>query len=144
MTFIQPTIQQFKEEFFRDFPFGKDPNTSILDIDIQKAFNRTNVNFNTSFFADQTSYAIGFLLLSAHFLVLNIRSSSQGLSGQYNFLQAGKGAGSVNESFSIPQRILDNPEFSMLAKTNYGAQYLFLLLPQLSGQIFTVHGHTKP
>lgn len=108
------------------------------------SYTYTNVNFNPGFFADQGSYTLGYLLLSAHYLVLNVRQSSQGLSGQFNFTQSGKGAGSVNEAFAIPQRILDNPEFAMLAKTNYGAQYLMLLLPQLSGQMFNVYGTTLP
>lgn len=128
----------------RDFLYGTDPNRSILDQDIMNSYTYTNVNFNPGFFADQGSYTLGYLLLSAHYLVLNVRQSSQGLSGQFNFTQSGKGAGSVNEAFAIPQRILDNPEFAMLAKTNYGAQYLMLLLPQLSGQMFNVYGTTLP
>lgn len=83
-------------------------------------------------------------LLSAHYLVMNLRSSSQGINGQYNFLQVSKGVGSVNESFSIPERITNNPYFSMLTKTNYGQAYLQLLLPQLTGQIYVVAGTTLP
>lgn len=142
--FSNPSIADFKAQFIRDFPYGDDPKTNIVDGDISNAFKYTNVNFNPSLFADQTSYTLGYLLLTAHYLVLNIRQSSQGISGQFNFTQASKGAGSVNEAFSIPQRILDNPEFAMLAKTNYGAQFLMLVLPQLSGQIFSVHGSTRP
>lgn len=147
--FIQPTVSDFKTQFFRDFPY-QDPalppnlDAFIQDQDITNAFTATNVNFNQGLFADQPSYSLGYLLLSAHYLVLNIRQSSQGLSGQFNFTQASKGAGNVNEAFSIPQRILDNPEFAMLAKTNYGAQFLLLILPQLSGQIFNVYGSTRP
>jgi hypothetical protein len=77
-------------------------------------------------------------------LVLNIRSSSQGINGQFNFLQQTKSVGAVSEGFAIPQRILDNPYFSMLTKTNYGAEYLQLLLPQLAGQMFVVAGTTLP
>lgn len=144
MAFINPTIADFKTYFVRDFPYGTDINTSVLDADISKAFTMTEVNFNTQLFADQSAYNNGYLLLSAHYLVMNLRASSQGINGQFNFLQAGKGAGSVNETFAIPQRILDNPEFSILAKTNYGLQYLFLILPQLTGQIYTVCGWTSP
>lgn len=144
MSYTPPTIADFKAQFVRDFPYGVNPQTSILDQDIFNAFTYVNVNFNAGLFQDQASYALGYNLLAAHYLVLNIRQSSQGLSGQFNFTQVSKGAGSVNEAFSIPQRILDNPEFAMLAKTNYGAQFLMLILPQITGQIFNVLGSTRP
>lgn len=142
--FFNPTVAEFKHHFFRDFPYGEDPNTSILDRDIENAFTYTDVNFNPALFADQKSFSLGYNLLSAHYLVMNIRQSSQGLSGQFNFTQQSKGAGAVNEAFAIPQRILDNPEWAMLAKTNYGAQFLLLVLPQMAGQIYTVVGSTRP
>lgn len=142
MAFTNPIVSDFKSFFVRDFPYGTDPNTTIIDQDISNAMLYTNVNFNPGLWADQTSYSLGYNLLTAHYLVLNIRASSQGISGQYNFLQQSKGSGSVNEAFAIPQRILDNPTFSMLTKTNYGAQYLQLLLPQLAGQVYSVFGRT--
>ena len=144
MPFTNPSIQDFKDFFVRDFPYGIDPQTSIVDGDISKAYQETNINFNQDFWADQTGYTTGYLYLSAHYLVTNIRASSQGIVGQYNFNESSKSVGSVSESFSIPQRILDNPEFSMLTKTNYGAKYLYFVLPQLSGQMFSVHEMTKP
>lgn len=144
MGFNNPVVSDFKSQFVRDFPYGVDPNTSVLDSDINYAFQMTNVNINPGLFPDQGTYTLAYNLLSAHYLVMNLRSSSQGINGQYNFLQAGKGAGSVNESFSIPERILANPYWSMLTKTNYGALYLQLLLPQLAGQTFSVHGTTLP
>lgn len=119
-------------------------NTQVLDQDITSSFMSTNVNINQALFPDQSTYTLGYLLLSAHYLVMNLRQSSQGINGQYNFLQASKGVGSVNESFSIPQRVLDNPYWTMLTKTNYGSSYLQLLLPQLAGQAYTVIGTTLP
>lgn len=142
--YLNPTIAQFKTQFTRDFPYGTDPLISILDQDIANAFNYVNVNFSQDFWADQTSFYLGYNLLAAHFLVLNIRQSSQGILGQYNFNESSKSAGSVSQAFSIPQRILDNPEFAMLTKTNYGAQFLFLILPQLAGQMFNAFGTTLP
>lgn len=120
------------------------PNTQILDQDITSSFLSTNVNINPGLFPDQGTYTLAYLFLSAHYLVMNIRQSSQGINGQYNFLQASKGVGSVNESFSIPERIMANPYWAMLTKTNYGQSYLQLLLPQLAGQFYTVMGTTLP
>lgn len=144
MAFSNPSVADFKSFFDRDFPYGTDMATSVLDSDITKAFVMTNVNFNPDFFADQGSYNVGYLLLSAHYLVMNLRASSQGMNGQFNFLQNSKAVGQVSEGFAIPQRILDNPEWAILMKTNYGAQYMQLILPQLSGQIFIAYGSTRP
>lgn len=144
MAYINPSVADFKAYFYRDFPYGTDPNTSVLDQDITSSFLSTNFNINQGLFPDQGSYNLGYLLMSAHFLVMNLRQSSQGINGQFNFLQASKGVGSVNEAFSIPQRILDNPLWSMYTKTNYGAQFMQLVLPELSGQISNVFGTTRP
>lgn len=142
MAFNAPTVQDFKDYFFRDFPYGTDLDTSVLDADITKAYGQTNFNFNPGLFSDQQNYTIGYLLLAAHFLVIDLRMSSQGISGRYSWVQASKSVGSVSESFSIPQRILDNPELAMLSQTNYGAKFLQLILPQLAGQIYSVFGGT--
>lgn len=142
--FSNPSVADFKSYFDRDFPFGEDIETEIRDQDISKAFTMTNVNFSQCLWADQGSYTVGYLLLSAHYLVMNIRASSQGINGQFNFLQNSKAVGSVSEGFAIPQRVLDNPDWAVLMKTNYGAQYLQLILPQLAGQMFAVAGSTRP
>lgn len=135
------SVLQFQQEFFpRDFPYGTDINTSVLDSDISKAFTYTNMNINQTLFPDQGSYNLGYALLSAHYLVTNLSASSQGKNGQYAFLEQSKGVGGINQAFAIPQRILDNPYWSMLSKTEYGAEYISLLLPQLSGQMFSVFG----
>lgn len=143
MAYTNPSVAAFRGYFSRDFPYGTDPETSVLDADIAKAMQLTNINFNPCFWANQSSYDVGYFLLSAHYLVMNLRASSQGINGQFSFLEQSKSVGSVSQSFAIPQRILDNPNFSILTKTNYGAAYLELIIPQLSGQVFTVVGRTR-
>jgi hypothetical protein len=144
MSYTSPTVAQFKAQFTRDFPFGTDPQVAVLDTDIGTAITLTDYNINQGLWPDQTSFNLGFLYLTAHYLTMNLRNSSQGLNGQFNFLQQNKSVSQVAEAFGIPQRILDNPLLSMLCKTNYGAMYLQLVLPQLTGQTFTVCGRTKP
>jgi len=117
---------------------------SVLQTDITNAFNMVDITINQGMWGTQTSYTFAYNLLAAHFLVLNLRNSSQGINGQYNWAQQSKGVGPANESFAIPQRILDNPDFMQYTKTSYGALYLQLVWPQLSGQTFTVCGMTKP
>lgn len=142
MAFNNPAVADFKSLFFRDFPFGTDVNVAILDQDVSNSFVKTNIGINPDLWDDQASYTLGYLLLSAHNLVMTLRASSQGINGQFNWAQNNKSVGAVSEGFAIPQRILDNPEFMMLSKTNYGAEYLQLLLPKLVGQIFGVCGST--
>jgi hypothetical protein len=145
--FQNPSVAEFKTQFTRDFPYGGasgDPNVAVLDSDIASAFQLVNVNINPGLFQNQSSYQIAYLYLAAHYLVMNLRASSQGINGQFNFLQSGKGVGSVSESFSIPERILENPRWSILTKTNYGAQYLSIIIPQMAGQMFVAHAQTNP
>ncbi len=144
MAYNNPSVSDFKVYFTRDFPYGTDQETSVLDTDIAKAFGQTNMGLNPALFSNQAAYTIGYLLLSAHWLVIDLRASSQGINGQFSFLESSKSAGSVSQSFAIPQRVLDDPYMAMLAKTNYGAKYLQLLLPQLAGQMFIAYGSTRP
>lgn len=143
MAYQNPSVADFKSYFDRDFPYGTDMETEVMDSDITKSFQLTNINFNAGLWPNQASYTVGYLLLSAHYLVMNLRQSSQGLNGQFSFLEQSKSVGSVSQAFAIPQRVLDNPDWSVLMQTNYGAQYLQILLPQLCGQIATVFGRTR-
>lgn len=144
MAYNNPTIAEFKAYWFRDFPYGSDPATSVLDADIVKAFGQTNVNLNQNLFSSQEDYTIGYMLLAAHFLVIDLRMASQGIAGAYSWVTTSKSVGSVSEAFQIPERIMNNPEFAMLAQTNYGAKYLQLLLPRLTGQMWNAYGSTRP
>lgn len=146
MAYTNPDIVSFKDNFARDFQYSNDnaDQSKVMDIDIQKGLNAATGFVNQGFFASQALYDTGYLNLAAHFMVINLRASSQGIAGKYTWLDSSKGAGSVSEGISIPQRILDNPELSMLAQTNYGALYLQQIFPYLIGQIFTVAGYTNP
>lgn len=144
MAYTAPTISDFKTRFARDFPFGIDPDTQILDSDITTAYGMVDVQINEGLFGTQGFYTQGYLLLAAHYLVLNIRASSQGINGQYNFLQNSKGVGAASEGFAIPQRFMDSPVLAMLVKTHYGALYVQMILPQLTGAVYSVCGGTLP
>lgn len=144
MAFTNPTVADFKTRFYRDFPYGTDPEVAILDQDIAVAFQDTNLNFETNMWPDQATYTNAYLFMSAHYLVMNIRSSSQGINGQFQFNQQSVSAGPVSESFAIPQAILNHPIYGMYAKTNYGQRFLQYLLLNSVGQMFTVPGRTKP
>lgn len=144
MAYTRPTVADFKAYFSRDFPYNADPNIGITDADITKAQGEANFNINEGLFSSQANFNIGFNYLTAHYLTVDIKASSQGIYGSFNWPEQSKSVGSVSQSFSIPQRILDNPMFSFYTTSPYGAKYLNLILPQLSGQIFTVAGRTLP
>lgn len=142
--FQNPSIQDFKNYFSRDFPYGIDPELNIVDQDIANAFMFC-YDINQNLFSTQENYTLGFLLLAAHNLVLSIRQSSQGLSSGFgNWNETSKGVGGINQSFSIPQPIIDNPSFSHFNTTLYGQRYFSLIYNATIGYMYSVEGQTKP
>lgn len=144
MALLNPSVADFKAYFRRDFPYGVGIGDFVEDEDIVKAMQSTNATINQTLFLKQASYTLAYMDLSAHFLVTQLRASSQGINGQYSFLQTGRSAGPTSESSQLPQQILDDPNWSMYCKTNYGASYVFQILPRVRGAMFSAHGHTKP
>jgi hypothetical protein len=144
VAFTNPSVTDFKSFFVRDFPYSNTDLTTVQDVDVSNALIEMSVNINPGLFANQQAYTLGALNLGAHYLVTNLRNSSQGISGQFNWLESSKGVSSVSEGFSIPQRILDNPLLAMLTKTTYGAKYLAQVLPMLGGAMFTTFADANP
>lgn len=142
MAYTVPTASDFKAHFTRDFPYGS-TDTTVMDSDITKAIAEAAVNFNESLWESQAVFTLAYLYLTAHYLVTDLRASSQGIAGSYSWLTGSKSVGSVSEGFSIPQKILDNPHLAMLSKTNYGAKFLSLALPRLVGNVVHVAGETQ-
>lgn len=143
MAYTYPTVNDFKNYFTRDFPYGSDPDTSVLDSDISKAQGEAMFNFNASLASSQAKFDILFNYLTAHYLCIDLRAASQGIQGTYEWVQTSKSVGSVSEGLQVPDRIMANPEFAMLSKTTYGGKFLQLVLPSLSGQMFSVYGGTR-
>ena len=136
-----PTVSEFKAQFTRDFPYGTSSD-SVLDSDIVKAISQADFIVNESLFSDETKFKFAFNYLAAHYLVTNLKASSQGLNGGFSWIESSKSVGSVSQSFNIPPAILSNPILSLIAKTNYGAMYLSLVLPLTYGQVTSVSGGT--
>lgn len=142
MAYTNPNVADFKAYFNRDFPYGNADLTTVQDVDINKGLTTQQNLINPCLFNNQNNYTQGALLLAAHFLVLNLRASSQGIAGKWDWLTSAKSVGPVSSAFSIPERLLENPELAILASTTYGTQYLFMVLPALTGQMFAVAGST--
>lgn len=143
MSYTPVTVDDFKSRFARDFPFG-DNASVVMDSDITNALNMAGVNFNEALWDTQATFAQMYLLLAAHFLVLSIRASSAGLNSQFSGLTASKGVGNVNEAYVIPDRVKNSPFLMGLYSTDYGAQYVTLLWPVLTGNVATIRGNTTP
>lgn len=144
MAFNAPDTAAFKAYFNRDFPYGADIAQNVLDQDIVNALATTAARFNSELWSSQDKYTLGYLLLTAHNLVMAIRASTQGIAGTGSWLETSKAVGSVSQGFTVPQRILDNPSLAILSKTQYGMRYLELVLPLITGPMFTSEGFTKP
>lgn len=138
--YTDPTLSDFKAYFNRDFPYGNADLTTVNDVDIGKALSAQQNTINPFLFNTQNIYFQGALLLAAHYLVQNLRASSQGIAGKFDWLTSAKSVSAVSSSFAIPDRLLENPELAMLVSTSYGTQFLYLILPLLTGQMFSVQG----
>lgn len=142
MAYTNPDVLAFQGYFNRDFPYGNVDLTTVQDADITKALSQQQNLIPVFLFPNQNIYTQAALLLAAHFLVQNLRASSQGIAGKYEWLNTTKSVGPVSSGFQIPDRILENPELAILTSTYYGVQYLYLVIPLLTGQMFTVEGGT--
>lgn len=143
------TVQEFKDYFYRDFPFAPDtdPNNTdyIIDKDIEKAINEANLSFNENLFNLDSSdkYAkIAFFYLVAYYLLIDISNAQLGLNSKFQGLVSSKSVGDVSESYTIPNWILESPVFSQFSQNGYGMKYLSFLAPRLRGNILTVAGAT--
>jgi hypothetical protein len=144
MAYTIPTVADFKAYFTRDFPYGV-TDATVKDTDIQRAIDEALCFMNQCLGDTQACFNTLFLNLTAHFMVTNLQASSSGVNSCGNIgIQSSRSVGSVSESLSIPQRILDNPEYAWLTTTAYGTKFLMMVLPQLSGQVYTVCGRTLP
>lgn len=152
MAYVVPTATDFKAQFVRDFPYAPTPVVGggdeslkyVMDADINSALLMAGANINEDLFGSQGLYTMSYCLLAAHYLVMNIRASSEGLRNQYEWNEIQKSGGSVQASFNIPDSVKKSPYLSMLTKTTYGAQYLSLILPYLCGHVAVVEGASTP
>ena len=117
------------------------PSTLIASKDITNAFNEALANFNSYITDDENSLKLMYLYLSAHYLVNDINAGGASSSGS-NLVNS-RSVGSVSESYSIPQWMLDKPSFSLIAKSSYGQKYLSLILPYTIGFMATIEGGTN-
>lgn len=147
MSWIAPSVADFKAYFVRDFPYaptgaGTNPDY-ILDSDITKAITEAGDKFNPSLgYGEDIAVTRAFMYLAAFFLVENIKMSSAGISGQIQNLVSSKSVGGISESYSIPEKFTKSPYTSIFLKNKYGERYLALSFPLIVGGVGLVDGTT--
>jgi hypothetical protein len=146
MSYIAPSLSDFKERFDRDFAFAANQTdmTRVRDKDITIAVTQAAANFNVGLFANQDTYAEAFQLLTAHYLCINMLAASQGLGGSMQWLTSSKAVGNVSESYAVPEWVLRSRLLGIYAKTSYGMAYLSIVGPLLVGNVSCIAGDTTP
>jgi hypothetical protein len=146
------TVDDFKELFRRAFPYlpsnytlvSDDADNYVLDEDIEKAFSEAKIVFNQALWGNEEAIKIGYLYLSAFFLVNDMRSDLGGISGQSFMPVSSRSVGNVSESYHIPQAYLEDPLLAMYTANPWGMKYLQLVMPMLRGNVVAVMGATRP
>lgn len=149
MSYVVPTVADFKAYFDRDFPYGEDdPDNpkvrNVRDKDITAALQTASFTFAEGLMASQSMYTTCYLLLAAHFLCVAAQATASGGYGQFAWLQQSKSAGDVSESFAIPDFIKRSPFLAALCTTKYGAQYVAIIAPYLIGNVNLSFGDSTP
>ena len=116
-------------------------NDSVLnytqDPDILNAMAEANVNFNEGLFPNEVTAKLVFMYLVAHYLTVDFNNAlGSGIIG----IATSRSVGSVSESYSIPNWILNNAGLAPYATTGYGIKYATLIRPYLVGNFFIVKG----
>lgn len=121
-----------------------DVDNYVLDEDIEKAFEEARSIFNTALFGTEDETRMVFLYLTAHYLVMDLRTAQRGIESTGESLVSSRSVGSVSESYAIPEAWTNEPVYNFFTKTGYGLKYLSIVLPRVVGNIGTVAGGTNP
>lgn len=118
-------------------------NQSVLnycqDSDIVNAMAEANINFNEGLFGDIAEKKLVFGYLVAYYLTVDFKNAlGQSSAG----IVTSKSVGSVSESVSLPQWMLNDKLLGAYARNGYGMKYLSLLQPHLIGNIMFFEGAT--
>lgn len=116
----------------------------VTDSDIERAFKEAQCVFNQSLWQDDDCLEQGYLYLTAHYLVMDLKNSTQGLNSSGDNPISSRSVGNVSEGYSVPEWVTKDPILVYYTKTGYGQKYLSLVLPNLMGNVASVAGATLP
>lgn len=121
-----------------------DVDNYVQDSDIEAAFSEAQMTFNQSLFTTDATIKLGYLYLTAHYLVHDLRAAAGGLNAPVAMLTTGRSVGNVSENYGIPQAYLDDPMLTFYVGSAYGLKYLSFIWAQLRGGVYAVYGATQP
>ncbi len=116
----------------------------VLDADIEKAFSEAKMQFNQALFTSDANIQLGYLYLTAFFLVNDINTANAGLQIVNSYPVSSRTVGNVSEKYEIPDTYLENPQFLFYSSNLYGRKYLSMIQPLLVGNIGIAFGTTLP
>lgn len=116
----------------------------VLDSDITKAFAEAQMNLNQELFTSDANITLGYLYLTAFFLVNDIKTALAGLQSTGSQPLTARTVGSVSESYAVSPYYLNNPLYLFYNKNGYGQKYLAMIQPMLVGNVGVVCGTTLP
>lgn len=119
-------------ELYNDNVLNYTQNTDIMN-----AIAEANVNFNCCLFSDKQTAKLVFMYLVAHYLTVDFMNA-QGTN--FAGIMTSRSVGSVSESYTVPQWILNNSGLAPYSSTGYGLKYCSLIRPYLVGNFFIVKG----
>lgn len=108
--------------------------------DINNAFGEAMVNLNQGLFGSDANITLGYLYLTAHYLVYDLQAANAGLGGTPPNSVTARSAGSISESYAIPARFTNDPIVQFYSTTFYGRKYLSFVLPFMVGNAAAVFG----
>ncbi len=132
------TPSDFKEFFIDDFDY-----LLVSDCHIKRAFMESKMQFNPSLFEWPEEIRVAFFYLSAHNLVLSLRNSDTGVRSTSQLPVTRRTVGSINEEYSVPTYLLNNPILNGYQRTEYGMQYLAIIAPRIIGNVRHTQGTTR-
>ena len=137
----------FKTKFDREFIYGSGVDT-VRDKDINDAIAEAQLMYNASLWAVADGKQ-AFLYLTAHFLIRRIQAAGglapavtgDAVSNRAAGVVQSKSVGQVSVSYAPPPaRVLKMAFLLPMWETDFGRQYVTMLLPKLSGNVNVVSG----
>lgn len=120
-------------------------NVYVLDSDIEKAYFQARQFFNPNLFDNENDLLSYICYLIAHYLVIDIQMSQEGVNSTGYYIPNHTTVGDVSESYSNPTNSQgDSFILYQLNQTRYGQKYLSLISPLLVGHFNSIRGTTTP
>jgi hypothetical protein len=143
---------EFRARFARHFVFADpdvtDDQTKVMDSDIANAMNVALTVHNDELWDGTDEEKPAFLLLSAHFLALDLQAAGglqaaglgMGQASAGRGIVASRSVGNVSVNYQLPESLAGNPIFSQFMETNYGKMFLQMAVPRAIARVEVVGG----